>query len=375
MEQASNVRSGKAVRAATTRSEASRGARAKKVPKKAKAQARAKAKRKASPAGPKSLSALIRAESDVLIASATAGGLCDARARSIPSRVRIEAERFLSLLDAALRRTSKAVLEERVRDEIRCGALAAASPGEVEVVFDVWRRTLSSFAASRGRRAVPDHRISSAMDKLECLALEEARRWSDERCDVIVLGASAGGLYALQDTLSSLSDDLPATVLIVQHVSAKAPSLMPVILSRSCDLTVAHAVEGARLFLGHVFVAPPGRHLAVLDDRIHLSDAPPVRHSKPSADVLFESAARIYGRHVVSVVLSGSDHDGANGSRAVRDAGGLVMAQHPGSAQFPAMPESAIATGSVDLVVALHLMGKVIEKIVREGRSAVLEVK
>ncbi|MCK6592089.1 MAG: chemotaxis protein CheB, partial [Polyangiaceae bacterium] len=241
-----------------------------------------------------------------------------------------------------------------------------------EAIFDTWRRTLQVFIASQGK-GISERRLLAAVGRLETMALAETRRWIDQRIDVVVIGASAGGIFALQEMLAPLSSDLPATILIVQHVSSKAPSLLPVVLGRACAIKVVHAVEGARLFLGHVYVAPPARHLVVKGHRLHLSDAPPVRYSKPAADLLFESAAMQYGKHLASVVLSGSDADGADGSRAVRDAGGLVIAQHPGSARFPSMPEAAIATGAVELVVWLQLLGKIIERIVRQGRSSVGE--
>ena len=330
------------------------------------------AKTAAKKASPQDLTRLLRAERNVLISSAIAGSLCDARPRSISGRVRAEAAQLLDLLAAALGKSSKAALEKRVCAEVRSGAFAAASPGDVEAIFETWRHTLQSFAASLGKGAF-ESRLLKALDQLEAMVIDETRRWLDDRIDVIVLGASAGGIPALQQMLGALSEDLPATILIVQHVSSKAPDLLPNVLGRSCDIKVVHAVEGARLFLGHVYVAPPARHLTVSDHRIHLSDAPPVRYAKPAVDVLFDSAARSYGKHVASVVLSGRDSDGADGSRAVRDAGGLVIAQHPGSAQFPSMPESAIATGTVELVVALPLLGGVLEMIVREGRSSVQE--
>jgi two-component system chemotaxis response regulator CheB len=300
------------------------------------------------------------------------GGLCDARSRSIPERVLAEAGQFLDLLIAAIGKSAKGALEARVRAEVRAGAFAAASPGDVEAIFDAWRRTLQVFAASQGR-AVPEDRLLRILGRLESMAVDEARRWMDDRIDIIVVGASAGGIHTIQEMLGALREDLPATVVIVQHVSSKAPSLLPAVLGRSCDIKVVHAVEGARLFLGHVYVAPPAWHLVIREHRLHLSDAPPVRHVKPAADLLFDSAARLYGKHLASVVLSGSDHDGADGTRAVRDAGGMTIAQHPGSAQFPSMPESAIATGSVELVVSLPLLGDVLEKLVREGRTAVQE--
>jgi two-component system chemotaxis response regulator CheB len=334
--------------------------------------ARSRAKAPVIRASRQGLSGRLRAERAVLIASVTAGGLCDARPRSIAARVHAEAGQFLDLLAAVIDKKPKDALAKRVCAEVRSGSFAAASLGDVEAIFKVWKRTLQAFAASQGR-SLSEATLLRAVARLETMVLKEARGWVDERIDVIVIGSSAGGIFALQETLSALSEDLPATILIVQHVSSKAPSLLPLVIGRNCELNVVHAVEGARLFLGHVYIAPPGRHLVVSEHRIHLSDAPPVRYSKLAADLLFQSAATLYGKHVASVVLSGADGDGANGSRAVRDAGGMVIAQHPGSAQFPSMPESAIATGTVELVVNLPLLGKVIERVVREGRSAVRE--
>jgi two-component system, chemotaxis family, protein-glutamate methylesterase/glutaminase len=321
------------------------------------------------------LTRLLRDERSVLLASVMAGGLCDVRPRSIPERVRLEAGRFLDTLLFALRlRKSQRALEARIREEVRSGAFAAASIDDVGSIVDTWRRTLSAFAASHSR-ALQWERFDRVLGELETMVTDEARRWIEDRIDVIVMGASTGGIQALSAILRELRADLPATVLIVQHISATSPSVMPRVLSRECDMTVVHAVEGARLLLGCVYVAPPAKHLVVADGRLHLADGPPVRYTKPAADVLFESAAKTYGRHVASIVLSGNDSDGADGSRAVRDAGGLTIAQHPGTARVPSMPEAAIATGAVELVVALPLMGSVIERLVRHGRSSLRESK
>lgn len=323
---------------------------------------------------PRRLVEVLHDERSVLIDSVIAGGLCDARQRSSPPRIVLEAGRFLDLLVTATDAKKKREVREHVMREVREGAFASASPGDVDAIFDAWRRTFAAFCASMSGVA-REVRLNRVVERLYKLVAIEAKRWAQERIDVIVIGASAGGIHALQEILGLLSDDLPATVLIVQHVSAKAPSLMPVVLGRSCEISVLHAVDGARLLLGNVYVAPPAHHLSVEEGRLRLIDGPLVRHSRPAADVLFAAAAAAYGRHVASVVLSGSDGDGANGSRAVRNAGGVVIAQHPGSAQFPSMPEAAIATGAVELVVALPLIAKVLERLVRQGRSAIRESK
>ena len=317
---------------------------------------------------------MLHDERSVLIDSVIAGGLCDTRLRSSPPRIVLEAGRFLDLLVTALDAKNKRGLREHVMREVREGAFASASLKDVDAIFDAWKRTFAAFSASIGGVA-HEVQLNRVVARLYKVVAIEAKHWAEERIDVIVLGASAGGIRALQEILGLLSDDLPATVLIVQHVSAKAPSLMPVVLGRSCEINVLHAVDGARLLLGNVYVAPPAHHLSVQDGRLRLIDGPLVRHSRPAADVLFAAAAAAYGKHVASVVLSGSDMDGANGSRAVRDAGGVVIAQHPGSAEYPSMPESAIATGSVELVVALPLIAPVLERLVRRGRSAVRDSK
>lgn len=284
-------------------------------------------------------------------------------------RVAAEADSFLDLLCKILKRTPRAALEKAVSDEVRVGAFAAAEQSEIRAVFNVWRRTLESFALEVGSGPAWD-RLIRALTSLEEMTLRAASAWAEERIDVIVIGASAGGIPALSNVLRRLHVGLPATLLVVQHISPKSPSVLAAVLGRSCDLTVAHAVDGADLYLGHVYVAPPGRHLAVVDHKILLSDEPPVRFSKPAVDVLFASAAHAIGPHVASIILSGADSDGANGSRAVRDGGGVVIAQRPSSAAFPSMPESAIATGSVDFVIALPFLGDAIEVLVRQGRGA-----
>jgi two-component system chemotaxis response regulator CheB len=316
-----------------------------------------------------SLTSLLRRDRDVLVTSAMSGGLCVARRRSMQERVGVEARSFLDLLCKLLKRAPKASVEEAVRAEVRTGAFAAAELSEIRAVFNVWRRTLESFALEVGSGPAWD-KLTRALGSFEELTLRAAGAWAEERIDVVVVGASAGGIPALHHVLRRLHPNLPATLLVVQHISPKSPGVLAAVLGRACDLSVAHAVDGGDLYLGHVYVAPPGRHLAVIDHKILLSDEPPVRFSKPAVDVLFASAAHAIGSHCASIVLSGADSDGANGSRAVRDGGGVVMVQRPSSAAFPSMPESAIATGAVEYVVSLPFLGDAIEVLVRQGRSA-----
>lgn len=315
------------------------------------------------------LDEMLHHELPVLVTSAMAGGLCTARSRSFPHRVAREASRFVALLRTAIRPRGPGALTKALDEEVRTGSLAAASADDVKRILDVWRRTLSPFAAVFSR-ATTRELLFRTLDRLERRALRAVATWDKDRIDVIAIGASAGGIPALQTLLGDLSEHLPATVLIVQHVSPSAPSLMPRVLAKNTRLSVVHAVEGAELHLGLAHVAPPGRHLTIKDGRIHLNDAPPVRHARPAADVLFNSASKAFGRHLASIVLSGADSDGADGSVAVRDHGGVTIVQQPNSARIPSMPESAIATGAVEYVVSILNMGAVINQLVQHGRSA-----
>jgi two-component system chemotaxis response regulator CheB len=169
--------------------------------------------------------------------------------------------------------------------------------------------------------------------------------------DIIVMGASAGGIGAVTDLIQGLPADLPAAVFVVVHVPPHAPSSLPRIFSGAGVLRAAHAVDGERIRHGRIYVAPPDWHLALESERVRLERGPREHHSRPALDVLFRSAARAFGPRVVGVVLSGSLDDGTLGLRAVKRAGGLAMVQDPQEALFPEMPESAIAYVSVDYVL------------------------
>jgi len=251
---------------------------------------------------------------------------------------------------------------------VRFGSLASADFEELRDVFAVWRRTMEAFMAATAR-SESNHLIGHALDELERSAREEIGRWADNRVDLIAIGASAGGIPALSDLLTRLNADVPATILVVLHLSARTPSLVPAILARNCSLVVTPAVDGAALYLGHVYVAVPGRHLIVTDGRINLMDGLAVHFVKPSVDVLFESAAEIFGPHLVSTVLSGTGADGSTGTRAVHERHGITLAQDPESAEFRGMPEAAIATGTVDCVGSVPQLAATLQRLTTEGRG------
>ena len=179
-------------------------------------------------------------------------------------------------------------------------------------------------------------------------------RYPSLRFHLVAMAASAGGLQALGQVLSSLPSGLPAAIVVVQHLDPHHRSRMAEILAKRTPLQVAEAVEGERLQPGQVRIAPPDRHLLVNPDgSLTLSQSELVHFVRPSADLLFESAAAAFGKRVIAVVLTGTGSDGAMGVTAVKKMGGVVIAQDEASSDFFGMPRAAIKAGAVDLVLPL----------------------
>ena len=172
--------------------------------------------------------------------------------------------------------------------------------------------------------------------------------------DVVALAASAGGLNALTHVLAALPADFPAALVVVQHLDRRHRSVMADILARKCRLPVKEAVEGEYLQAGRAYIAPPDRHLLVNGDHsLSLTQTELVHFVRPSADLLFESAAASYKERAIAVVLSGSGQDGAMGVKAIKKMGGTVIVQDAKNAEFTGMPEAAQATGKADFVLPL----------------------
>lgn len=186
--------------------------------------------------------------------------------------------------------------------------------------------------------------------------------------ELVVVAASAGGVQALTKLVSDLPAGFPLAVVVVQHLDPDHRSLLVDILSRRARVAVEPVDERTTIVPGTVYVAPPGSHVLVNDDRtLSLSKAALVHFVRPSADLLFESAATSYTDRVIAVVLTGTGEDGANGVRAVHEMGGTVMAQDEASAEFFGMPGAAIATGAVDFVLPLD---EIVPALVRLSNSA-----
>lgn len=174
--------------------------------------------------------------------------------------------------------------------------------------------------------------------------------------DLVVIGASWGGLNAISVVLGALPADFPTPIVFVQHRSKDSDGSLVTILQDRCGLPICE-VEDKDPVLGNcVYVAPPDYHLLVEGTSFALSIEAPVAFSRPSIDVLFESAADAYGPGVVGVVLTGANADGTRGLRRVKAAGGYAIVQDPATAESRAMPEAAIAGVAVDEVLALDMI-------------------
>jgi len=184
--------------------------------------------------------------------------------------------------------------------------------------------------------------------------------------DIIVIGASAGGVQALSTLVADLPHDLPAAVFIVLHISPNGPSLLPDILARESKLEIAHAVDGEPLKRGRVYVAPPDQHLIIEDGSVRLVHGPKENLHRPSIDALFRSAARWAGPRVIGVVLTGARDDGKVGMRAVQQRGGTTIVQDPLEAPFPSMPMSVMQDIKVDYSLPLREIAPLLNKLSRE---------
>ncbi|MFL5341818.1 MAG: chemotaxis protein CheB [Gemmataceae bacterium] len=174
--------------------------------------------------------------------------------------------------------------------------------------------------------------------------------------DIIVVGTSSGGVEVLVQLVGGLPGGLPATIFVVCHFPSNWRSVLPDILSRSGPLLAQHARDGDATHPGHIYVAPPGSHMLVEDGRVRLSNGPRENNHRPAIDPLFRSAARVYGRRVVGVVLTGALSDGVAGLLAVRAAGGVAVVQDPKDARVPSMPLLAMQVAGADFVVPAHAL-------------------
>lgn len=171
--------------------------------------------------------------------------------------------------------------------------------------------------------------------------------------NIIVIGASAGGVETLIQLCKKLPRTLPATLFVAIHFPKNTPSLLPRILTRAGKLPAIHPENGEVIQENMIYVAPTDYHMDVNPGRIRLSRGPRENGYRPAIDRMFRTAARAYGQRVVGVVLSGMLSDGALGLQTIQEAGGLAIVQDPQEALYPGMPENALRSVTADAVLSL----------------------
>lgn len=187
---------------------------------------------------------------------------------------------------------------------------------------------------------------------------------SEQTHDIVVAGASTGGVEALMRLVGGLPDDLPAAVFVVLHLSPQSPSHLPEILSRAGPLPARHPADGERMRRGQIYVAPPDRHLLVERGRVRVVRGPRENRHRPAVDPLFRSAALAYGPRVIGVVLTGALDDGTAGLLAIKQRGGIAVVQDPAEALIPSMPASALEYVKVDYCLPLGEMAPLLARLV-----------
>jgi two-component system, chemotaxis family, protein-glutamate methylesterase/glutaminase len=172
--------------------------------------------------------------------------------------------------------------------------------------------------------------------------------------DIIVIGASAGGIEALRVLVGALPAELPASIFVVMHIAPESPALLADILNSAGTLPATSATDGERIRPGTIYVAPPDRHLLVEPNRVRVTRGPRENRFRPAIDPLFRSAAQTYGPRVVGVILTGYLDDGTAGLWTVKQLGGTAVVQDPADALVPFMPLNAVTHVKVDYCLPLE---------------------
>lgn len=187
--------------------------------------------------------------------------------------------------------------------------------------------------------------------------------------DIIVIGASAGGVEALKELVGGFPPDLAASVFVALHIAPTSPGILPDILSRCGPLPAVHPKNGEAIQPGRIYVAPPDHHLTLEPGHIWVTRGPRVNGHRPAVDPLFRAAARAYGPRVVGVVLTGSLDCGTAGLMSIKARGGVAVVQDPNEAMASDMPRNAIAHVKVDHILPLSKISSLIARLTREPIS------
>jgi two-component system chemotaxis response regulator CheB len=196
-----------------------------------------------------------------------------------------------------------------------------------------------------------------------------SRQLATRNPQLIVIGCSLGGMHALQTIISGLPKDFCVPIVVAQHRHKNSNDGLPAYFRRRTEFNVVDADDKQWIKPGHVYLAPADYHLLVERTagrgELHLSVDDAVRHSRPSIDVLFESAADAYGAELIGVVLTGANEDGARGAKRIKERGGLVVVQEPATAEAPEMPAAVAAMVDVDRILPLEAMASFLADVCR----------
>jgi two-component system, chemotaxis family, protein-glutamate methylesterase/glutaminase len=182
---------------------------------------------------------------------------------------------------------------------------------------------------------------------------------------LIVVGASSGGMAALKKLVAQFSKEFPAPIFIVNHMGAGTTGEALVkVLNDSGSLTCEHAQDGQAFKSGHIYLAPSDQHMLIVKGKILITKGARENRSRPAIDPLFRSAAVAYGNRVIGIILTGYLDDGTSGMTAIKRCGGVCIAQDPGDADFPDMPQSVIANVGADYCLPVAQMGALLADLV-----------
>ena len=184
--------------------------------------------------------------------------------------------------------------------------------------------------------------------------------------DIIVIGASAGGVFALKELVAALPPDFEGSIFVVLHLSPHSPSYLPEILTTAGPLKATHPKDGELVKPGHIYVAPPDHHLLVEYDQVIVKKGPKENRFRPSIDALFRSAAYTYGPRVIGVVLTGMLDDGTSGMWSVKRLGGLTVVQEPEEALYSSMPDNVLINVDVDYRLPLAAIPALLSRLSQE---------
>jgi len=185
--------------------------------------------------------------------------------------------------------------------------------------------------------------------------------------DIVVIGASAGGVEALTQLAGGLPAGLPAALFVVCHFPADHRSRLPEILSRSGPLLAVHARDGEPAYPGQLYIAPPDHHLLLEDGRMSVTHGPRENQHRPAIDALFRSAARAFGPRVIGIVLTGASSDGVAGLLAIRAARGIAIVQEQSDAVVPTLPRNALEIAGADYVIPAAALAPLLVELVHRA--------